>query len=174
MKADAAGVALAENSVAYDYAAATLLGDVASLGQYATQFGVDRAALSPLLHDASRQRDLAQGDAAFKAYMAQSDGINRDLKTATPASVARAGVAVAALAYGTIARPLDALALSAAGAATKANTAAKRSSDTTTVVVWIAAILALLVAATLSTAITRSITHPAVCIRGSAAAGRRR
>jgi methyl-accepting chemotaxis protein len=161
LKADAAGVALAENSIAYDYSSgADPAGDLSDFQGYAASFRTDRGVLAGLGLDAAELQDLGHATSAFDAYLAQSAAINTDLALATAAARTRAGAGVAALAYGTIAGPLESLVSAVQQQVGLADRLAVRSSTDTQRTVVLASLFTLLLAAGLGVGITRSITRP--------------
>jgi diguanylate cyclase (GGDEF)-like protein len=107
---DAAGVAVAENSIAYDVTSnSDASADLQSFAQSVDAARADSAALTAMpLAQAERSEVTAAGQ-ALDAYVAQSNTINADFKAATPSSVAAANVGVAALSYPTVTDPLGRL-----------------------------------------------------------------
>src|SRR5271163_906797 len=100
---DAAGIAVAANSVAYDYTShSDPASDIASLSQSTNAAQADGAELAALVVGAAERSELAQAAQALDVYIALSNQINADFIAGTPSALKAANADVAALAYHTI------------------------------------------------------------------------
>ena len=107
---DAAGVAVAANSVAYDYTShSDPASDIESLSQSIDAAQADGAELAALVVGAAERSELAQAAQALDVYIALSNQINADFMAGTPSGLKAANADVAALAYHTITQPLGQL-----------------------------------------------------------------
>ncbi|MDA8291974.1 MAG: methyl-accepting chemotaxis protein [Actinomycetota bacterium] len=171
LQIDAATIAVAENSVAFDYSShASATGDRQSLAQGIAAYTADSRAVARFALDASEQADLAKANVAFRTYASISDQANADLALNTKASLARAGAGIAALSFGSITTPLNAL-VAHVGAATDASTASSIASaaDERNLVFGFG-LLVVLFAIASAVAITRSVTRPIAEINSTLAA----
>jgi diguanylate cyclase (GGDEF)-like protein len=172
---DAAGVAVAANSIAYDFTShSNPSADLTSFAQSVSAARVDSSSLSALTFDASERGYLAQASQALDAYISQSEQINAEFVTDSPSSLRAANLGVAALAYHTITAPLEQLEQLSTNQANSALAAAsaRDSQDRILVVVLILAALAL--AAGVGMIVTRSITsrlHRTASVLDEIAAG---
>ena len=154
-------VALAENSIAYDYASlsdptADLQGLQDAQSAFADALTASRSAK---LTSAERAK-VSNAATAFDAYRSQAAQINAELKQNTGASRHQAAVGVAALSYGTIHTPLDQtgdLLLKRADAARRSADKTNSTSDRVQLTVVIVAVALAIGGALL---LTRSITGP--------------
>ncbi len=161
LKFDAAALALAENSVAYDYASkADASGDLSDFDAAANAFQKDRATVSGLALTAGQSQRLQQAQAAFTTYLNDSKAINADFKAGDAAALRSAQTGVAALKYGTIADPLAALTASMNSSTRTANQARVNQADRSRLEAIIVAVAALLLAVIAAVLITRSVTGP--------------
>ncbi|HEX2903295.1 MAG TPA: methyl-accepting chemotaxis protein [Jatrophihabitans sp.] len=161
VKFDAAVIALAENSVAYDVSSASdPSGDLQSFTSAVSAFDGDYATLAGTVTDAGERTDLQAARAAMTTYVDQSTQINRELQQGTPASLKQANVGIAALAYGSVAKPLQALNQAVLEQAAGAERHARQAASRAEAIVWITGIAAVLVGLALSIAIARSVTRP--------------
>jgi diguanylate cyclase (GGDEF)-like protein len=107
---DAAGVAVAANSVAYDYTShSDPSADIASLSESTDAAQADGAVLAVLVVGAAERSALAQAAQALDVYIALSNQVNADFTAGTPSAIKEANADVAALAYHTITEPLGQL-----------------------------------------------------------------
>ena len=107
---DAAGVAVAANSVAYDFTShSDPSADLQSLAQSTTAARADSDALATLVTGTGERAELSQAGQALDAYIALTDTIIADFKAATPSALQAANAGVAALAYHTVTTPLGQL-----------------------------------------------------------------
>jgi hypothetical protein len=107
---DAAGVAVAANSVAYDYTShSDPAADIESLSQSTAAAEADGATLAALVVGAAERSELAQAGKALDIYVALSSQVNADFIAGTPSALKAANADVAALAYHTITTPLGQL-----------------------------------------------------------------
>ncbi|HUY29530.1 MAG TPA: methyl-accepting chemotaxis protein [Acidimicrobiales bacterium] len=168
LQIDAATIAVAENSVAFDYAShASATGDLQSLTQGVAAYAADSRALAAYSLDASERANLAKANTAYTTYANLAHQVNADLATNTRASLARAATGVAALSFGSITAPLNTLVsevtaqMSARTAASIASAANERN------LVLGFGILVVLIAIASAIAIPRSITRPIAVINSA-------
>jgi len=156
---DAAGVAVAANSIAYDFTShSDPSADQQSLAQSTNAAQADAAALAPLMSDAAERANLNHATAALTNYFAQTDQIIADFQAGTPAAVQAANNGVAALAYHTVTTPLGQLErqIRTQSELTLAAASARDQRDRLLVAGLMLATLAL--AGVVGTLVTRSIT----------------
>lgn len=104
---DAAGVAVAANSIAYDFTShSDPTADQQSLTQSTNAAQADAAALVSLVSDSAERANLNRATAALTDYVGQTDQIMADFHAGTPALIQAANKGVAALAYHTVTTPL--------------------------------------------------------------------
>jgi diguanylate cyclase (GGDEF)-like protein len=104
---DSAGVAVAANSVAYDFTShSDPTADLESLSQSTDAARADGAALAALIVGAAERSELAQAAQALEVYIALSNQLNADFAVGTPSALKAANADVAALAYHTVTEPL--------------------------------------------------------------------
>jgi diguanylate cyclase (GGDEF)-like protein len=104
---DAAGVAVAANSVAYDFTSRSdPSADLQSLAQSTTAARADSAVLGTLVTGTVERAELSQAGQALDAYVALTDTIIADFRAGTPSTLKAANAGVAALAYHTVTTPL--------------------------------------------------------------------
>jgi methyl-accepting chemotaxis protein len=161
LKFDATSVAVAENSVAYDYSSASdASGDLQGLSDGIAQYdqGYTTVAAQPL--NASQRATLTSSKRALDNYAGQSSTINRDFKIGTSTAVKAANDGVAALKFSTVTDPLNTLAtsLTKQAAARNAHAASSASANRDRVLALGGA--ALLLAVGLALTITKSIARP--------------
>ncbi len=107
---DAAGVAVAANSVAYDFSSrSNPSSDLQSLAQSTTAARADSDALATLVTGAGERAELSQAGQALDAYVDLTDTIIADFRAGTPSTLQEANAGVAALAYHTVTAPLATL-----------------------------------------------------------------
>jgi len=107
---DAAGVAVAANSIAYDFTShSDPSSDIQSFAQSSSAAQADGAALAALVVGANQRQELAQAGSALNAYIAQTNTIVADFRAGTPSALSAANAGVAALAYHTVTLPLGQL-----------------------------------------------------------------
>lgn len=168
LQLDAASVAVAENSVAFDYNShSTATGDLQSFRQGVSAYRAQSAAVSRLALNTSERSELEAADKAFTTYVNVSRSINTNFGIGTRASLAAAYKGVAALAFGTVTAPLERL-VGEVSAHVRARTAAAiGSAGTSEEVLLILGALAVLLAVASTLAITRSITRPIEVIKST-------
>jgi methyl-accepting chemotaxis protein len=161
LKFDATSVAVAENSVAYDYSsAADASGDLQGLSDALKAFADGYQVVASQQLGAGDAKLLATARQALNIYAGQSAEINRDFKSATPASLKAANDGVAALKFSSVTNPLSALAASLTKQADGRDASASRSASTNRTTIVALGGLALLLCVGLAVGITRSITRP--------------
>jgi len=107
---DAATLAVAENSIAYDYASRSdPSADLQSFSDAVKATSADVATLAASTLTPAEQLDLHDAVSALATYKQQSAAINQEFLTRTAASVNLANQGVAALAFHTITQPLASL-----------------------------------------------------------------
>jgi len=168
MQLDGASVAVAENSVAFDYAShAGASGDLQSFSQASAAFASDAKSVGALKLTRVERADFNAATTALSAYVKLSRSVNNDFAIGTPAALKAAGVGVAALAFGTVTAPLgDLVSRYSAGLHAATNSAASSAQSAEEFVI-IAIVLALMLACVSSVLITRSITRPVGAIQGA-------
>ncbi len=156
---DAAGVAVAANSVAYDFTShSNPSADLQSLAQSTTAARADSTVLSTLVSGTAERAELSHAGQALDAYVALTDTIIADFNAATPSSLKAANAGVAALAYHTVTTPLGQL-QQQIGAQSESALAAASSRDTGDRLVVVVLMLAALgLALGVGTVVSRSIT----------------
>lgn len=112
LRSDAGAIALAENSIAFDYASKSdPTGDLASFSAGVAAYAKDWSALQSFqaAHpNAVRAKFLTEVKSAYTSYVAESTQVNTDLAGGTPADLANANTVVAELSYGSVAKPIEA------------------------------------------------------------------
>ena len=157
----ATAVALAENSVAYDYASRQpAAGDLQSYRAAIAQTSSDFSALAARGLTPAERGDLAKAKSAFETYLSQSKAINADLAANTPASIARAGKLVLALSYGSIAAPLSSIASIAHKAYLNEIALSRSAASSQRIIFLVAGVLAILLAALMARLVGDSIRMP--------------
>jgi methyl-accepting chemotaxis protein len=171
LQLDAVAVAVAENSVAFDYSShGPASGDLQSFRQGVAAYDAQSAVVARFGLDAVERADLAAANKAFDAYTSLSRSINTNFAIGTKASLAAAGNGVAALAFGTVTTPLESLVGRFAGqVATRTASALSTASNEEEILVILGA-LAVLLALASAVTITRSITRPIAEINSTLAA----
>ncbi|MDA8295510.1 MAG: HAMP domain-containing methyl-accepting chemotaxis protein [Actinomycetota bacterium] len=161
LQLDAASVAVAENSVAFDYTSnSPASGDLAAFSAATAAYSADSRLAASLPLRAAERADLAKANAAFATYRALGERINADYATNTKASLADAASGVAALSFGSITTPLQQLVDSAAAGLSRSTTAALSAASGKQTLVIVLGIVALLLAVASALAIVRAITRP--------------
>lgn len=172
---DAAGVAVAANSVAYDFSSGSdPSADLQSLSQSTTAAEADSAALAALVSGKAEHAALAQAGTALGGYVGLTDEIIADFKAHTAASLKAANAGVAALAYHTITAPLDQLEREIRAQNNSALAATSNNANRDRDLVIVLVLLALALAGGVGTLVTRSITtrlRRTVSVLGLVAAG---
>jgi len=144
---DAATLAVAENSIAYDYASKSdPSADLQSFNDAVKATSADVATLTASRLSAAEQLDLHDAVTALAAYKQQSAAINQEFLTHTPASVSSANQGVAALAFHTITQPLAALETSQTTAGNQALAADRSSARRDRMVMLVMVLIAVLLA----------------------------
>ncbi len=161
LQLDAASVAVAENSVAFDYNShSTATGDLQSFRQGVATYEAQSAAVSRLALDQAERGQLAAAGKAFTTYVDLSRSINTDFGIGTRSSLAAAYNGVAALAFGTVTAPLENLVGDVAAHVKSATGGAISSANTGEEILIILGALAVLLALASALVITRSVTRP--------------
>jgi methyl-accepting chemotaxis protein len=175
LKFDATTVAVAENSVAYDFSSASdPSGDIQGLTDGVTTFDHGYATVAAQRLTAAERATLASSKQALDAYVSQSNTINRNFKVGNPIAVKAANDGVAALKFSTVTDPLNNLAVALTKQAAMRNAHAASSAAANRNRVLFLGGAALLLAVALATVITRSITRPlrdTVTVLGDVAGG---
>jgi methyl-accepting chemotaxis protein len=161
LQLDAATVAIAENSLAYDYAShSDPSADAMSFQAAGVAFNSDALTVGQLALDPSERGKLSQARSALTDYLAQSNQINTDFVTGTAASLKAANIGVAALAFSLVTSPLEQLEQQLNTTGDRQSAAALSSASSNRDLILGLGLLAALVAAVLAILITRSITRP--------------
>lgn len=161
LQLDAASVAVAENSVAFDYTSnSPASGDLASFSAASAAYSADAHLAASLPLSAAQRADLATANAAFATYHSLGGRINSDYATNTKASLADAAKAVATLSFGSITTPLQRLVESAAAGLSRSTASALSAASGKQTLVLVLGIVALLLAVASAIAIVRAITRP--------------
>ncbi len=156
---DAAGIAVAANSVAYDYTShSDPSSDILSLSQSTDAAQADGAALAALVLGAAERSELAQAAQALDVYIALSNRINADFLAATPSALKAANADVAALAYHTITQPLGQLEAQVAAHNQSVLSASSAEAARDRVLVGLLMLVALGLAGGVGAVVTRAIT----------------
>jgi HAMP domain-containing protein len=152
-------VAVAANSVAYDYTShSDPTADIESLSQSTDAAQADGAALAALVVGATERSELAQAGQALDVYVALSNQINADFTAGTPSARKSANADVAALAYHTITEPLGLLEQQVAARNESVLTASSAEAARDRVLVVVLMLVALGLAGGVGTVVTRAIT----------------
>ncbi len=107
---DATAIALAENSVAYDYSShSSPTGDLQGLSQAIAAFTKDLNSLKSSITTGPNKALLDQAQAGFTTYQSMSNQANSDLVQNTAKSVQAAAQLIGQLSFGTMAKPLTTL-----------------------------------------------------------------
>ena len=107
---DAAGVAVAENSIAYDITSRTdPSADLRSFAQATSAAQADAVTLEAMNLGATKRSELTEATKAVEAYIAQSNTINAGFNAGTKNSIAAANAEVADLNYGKVIGPIGQL-----------------------------------------------------------------
>ena len=161
LQLDAASVAVAENSVAFDYSShGPASGDLASFAAATAAYASDSRLAAGLPLSAADRADLTKANAAFTSYRSLGARINGDFATNTKASLADAATGVAALSFGSITAPLQQLVDSAATGLARSTSAALAAANGKQTLVLVLGIIALVMAVGSAIAIVRAITRP--------------
>ncbi|MGH9102553.1 MAG: methyl-accepting chemotaxis protein [Acidimicrobiales bacterium] len=172
---DGTVVALAENSVAFDYSSdQPASADLAAFQQAAASFAKDQRSLGAMQLTRAEGADLHSAGSAFATYLKLSDEINADFLGGGAKAALRADALVGQLSFSSFASPLQHLVTSATGQASLAGSRASGSAGTSTALVLGIGAAALLLLLLLALAITRSVVSPlssAVLALEAAAAG---
>ena len=156
---DAAGVAVAANSVAYDFTSRSdPSADLLSLAQSTSAAEADGGSLASLISGAAEQMDLTQAGRALDVYIALSNQINAEFKAGTPSSLKAANAGVAALAYHTMTTPLGLLEQDVATHNASVLASASTTAERDRLLVVALMFVALGLAGGVGTAVTRAIT----------------
>jgi diguanylate cyclase (GGDEF)-like protein len=156
---DAAGVAVAANSVAYDFSSRSdPSADLQSLAQSISAARADSAGLAPLVTGPAEAAELDQAGLALDAYVALTDTIVADFKAGTPSALKAANAGVAALAYHTVTTPLGHLERQIQVQSTSALAASSNRDGRDRLLVVALMLAALGLATGIGTVVTRSIT----------------
>jgi diguanylate cyclase (GGDEF)-like protein len=156
---DAAGVAVAANSVAYDFSShSDPTSDIESLSQSTDAAHTDGVALAALVVGAAERSALAQAAHALDVYIALSNQVDDDFSAGTPSALKAAHADVVALEYHTVTKPLGNLEeqVAARNKSVLTATAAEAARDRVLVVVLM--LVALGVAGGIGAIVTRAIT----------------
>jgi diguanylate cyclase (GGDEF)-like protein len=156
---DAAGVAVAANSVAYDFTShSDPTADIESLSQSTDAARDDGADLAALVVGTAERSELAEAARALEVYIALSNQINADFMDGTPSALKAANADVAALAYHTVTEPLGQLEeqVAAHNGAVLTASSAEAARDRVLVVVLMMLVLGL--AGGVGAVVTRPIT----------------
>ena len=160
LQLDAATVAIAENSVAYDYAShSDPSADARSFQTATTAYRTDADRAGAGL-DAAERSLLGAADNALGSYVALAAQINADFVTGTAGAVRAANAGVAALAFSQVTGPLQHLEEQLNATAGRQDTAALSSASANRTLILGLGLLAALIAVALAVLITRSITRP--------------
>jgi len=156
---DAAGVAVAANSIAYDFTShSDPSADQQSFTQSTNAAQSDAAALVPLMSSTAERANLDHATIALSNYVSQTDQIIADFQAGTPATVQAANNGVAALAYHTVTTPLGQLERQIrTQSKLTLDAALARGQDDRLLVVGLM-LAALVLATVVGVAVTRSIT----------------
>ncbi len=172
---DAAGVAVAENSIAYDVTSRSDPSvDLQSFAQTATAAEAENTTLASMALDPSERSELAQAGQALDAYIAQSNTINAEFRAGTPSSLAAANAGVAALSYPTVTGPLTRLEELGAKRTDAGLAASSASGHRDRLLVLALMFAALVLGGGVGIAVTRGITsrlRRTVTVLGQVAAG---
>ncbi len=161
LQLDSVGVAVAENSVAFDYSShGPAAGDLQSFRQGVAAYDAQSAVVARLNLDSVERADLAAANKAFDAYAALSRSINTNFGIGTKASLVAAGNGVAALAFGTVTTPLEHLVTRFAGQVSAGTAASISSANSEEGILVALGAFAVLLALGSALTITRSITRP--------------
>ncbi len=161
LKSAAISVAVAENSVAYDYASKSdPSGDLQGLSDALASFTNGYATVAAARLDGAQRATLTSAKDALDAYASQSAAINRDFKAGTPSAVKAANAGVAALKFSTVTNPLDIVAASLTKQANHRNASASAEAASARSHALVLGGAALLLAVGLAVTITRSIARP--------------
>ena len=161
LQLDATALAVAENSVAFDYAShGPASGDLQSFAQEGANYRRDSAAVARLPLTPPQRAKLAAANKAFDTYVSLGHQINADYATATKASLAAAATGVAALSFGSITTPLQQLVGEVTAQVNAGSRAAVNGASTDQLIVLILGIFVILLAIASAVLIVRAITRP--------------
>jgi hypothetical protein len=156
---DAAGVAVAANSVAYDFASHSgPTADIESFSQSSDAARDDGADLAALVVGTAERSELAKAARALEVYIALSNQINADFIAGTPSALKVANADVAALAYHTVTEPLGHLQEQVAAHDRAVLSASSAEAERDRVLVVVLMILVLGLAGGVGAVVTRAIT----------------
>ncbi len=161
-------IALAENSVAYDFASNSVAsGDIASYKQAVAQFAaLDKALTASTLSNPNRKL-LTQATSGFDTYVSMSNQINSLLSTHNAANTNKAGKIIANLAFGSMATPLNKVVTSVDNNFLAASNGASSSTTLRQEILISLIAIALLASVLISRKTARSITVPLNDLVGS-------
>jgi methyl-accepting chemotaxis protein len=160
LQLDATTIAIAENSVAYDYAShSDPAADIQSLQSGTASFRTD-AVRAGFGLDAAESSRLEAADAAVDSYTALATRINAEFVNGSPAASRAANAGVAALAFHQVTAPLQQLEGDLNTAVSRQSKAALSSASSNRTLILGLGLLAAVIAAALAVLITRSITRP--------------
>jgi methyl-accepting chemotaxis protein len=161
LKFDATSIAVAENSVAYDYASASdPSGDLQGFNDAVTAFQKTFASVAARQLAPADAKSLAEAKNALGVYLGQSTQINQNFKSGTPDAIKAANDGVAALKFSAVTDPLSRLAASLTKQASNRNNDAAAAASSNRNRVLVLGGLALALAIGLAVVITRSIARP--------------
>ena len=156
---DAAGVAVAANSVAYDFTShSDPSADLQSLAQSTTAARADSVLLATLVTGAGERAELSRAGQALDAYVALTDTIIADFRAGTAPALRAANAGVAALAYHTVTTPLGQLEQQIEAQSESALTASSSRDAGDRLVVVVLMLAAIGLAVVIGTLVSRSIT----------------
>ncbi|MDA8026034.1 MAG: methyl-accepting chemotaxis protein [Actinomycetota bacterium] len=154
-------VALAENSVAFDYnSGQPHSGDLQSFGQAVVQFRSELATFEKFTLSAKESKLLKSASSAFDTYVSMSNQINTAFAGNSPKSIATANNIVSQLAFGSYSTPLSEIYTiqhSNYLSSVKSQKSALKASELIFAILGLATVA---IAAVLSRLISRSITRP--------------
>jgi methyl-accepting chemotaxis protein len=158
---DAAGIAVAENSVAYDYAShSDPSGDLQSFVSSAAAARTDAKAAQGLPLTGAEAHDLKQADQALQTYLGASSQINQELKAGTPSALKAANAGIAALAFGQVTAPLASADASVLAQATKLRQSAVSTDGSDRTLLVVLMLVALAIATAVASTVITSIRRP--------------
>ena len=156
---DAAGVAVAENSIAYDITSRTdPSADLRSFAQATSAAQADAVTLEAMNLGATKRSELTEATKAVEAYIAQSNTINAGFNAGTKNSIAAANAEVADLNYGKVIGPIGQLEQLSAAQSTSVLAASAAQGKRDRLLVLALALAALVLAGGVGTVVTRGIT----------------
>ncbi len=158
---DATAIALAENSVAYDYSShSSPTGDLQGLNQAIAAFTKDINSLKSSITTGPNKALLDQAQAGFTTYQSMSNQANSDLVQNTAKSVQAAAQLIGQLSFGTMAKPLTTLSENFAQVSQHEKALASSNANQAKTLELLLGLLAIILSVAISLMTTRKIVRP--------------